>query len=172
MRIDNIYLLLILEAHVSNPYLIFKDGVTHLGQARYLFISRPFFLKILRYLGHIDYRVYRGRIYTLQLTQESQPKALQWRLNGRHGLSNHQPYDCLLNRLFRHRSIKTPKLRVTGLCEGNSPLTGELPAQTAINAENVSIWWRYHDNILFFISNHHTQYIKITWFKITWFNHV
>ena len=46
---------------------------------------------------------------------------LQWRHNGHDGASNHQPHDCLLNRLFRHRSKKTPKLRVTGLCEGNSP---------------------------------------------------
>ena len=36
------------------------------------------------------------------------------------------------------------KLRVTGLCEGNSPVTGEFPAQMASNAENVSIWWRHH----------------------------
>ena len=30
------------------------------------------------------------------------------------------------------------------LCVGNSPVTGEFPAQRSINAENVSIWWRYH----------------------------
>ena len=35
--------------------------------------------------------------------------------------SNHQPPDCLLNHLFRRRSKKTSKLRVTGLCAGNSP---------------------------------------------------
>ena len=39
----------------------------------------------------------------------------------RDGVSNHRCLDCLRNRLFRHRSKKTPKLRVTGLCEGNSP---------------------------------------------------
>ena len=50
----------------------------------------------------------------------------------------------LLNRLFGRRSKKTPKLRVTGLCEGNSPVTGEFPSQMASNAENVSIWWRHH----------------------------
>ena len=33
--------------------------------------------------------------------------ALQSRQNGRDGVSNHQPHDCLLNRLFRHRSKKT-----------------------------------------------------------------
>ena len=36
------------------------------------------------------------------------------------------------------------KLRVTGLCVGNSPVTGEFPALRASNAENVSIWWRHH----------------------------
>ena len=70
---------------------------------------------------------------------------LQWRHNGRDGVSNHQPHDCLLNRLFGRRSKKTSNLRVTGLCAGNSPVTGEFPAQMASNAENVSIWWRHHD---------------------------
>ena len=60
----------------------------------------------------------------------------QWRHNERDGVSNHQPQDCLLRRLFRRRSTKTSKLRVTGLCEGNSPVTGEFPAQRASNAEN------------------------------------
>ena len=67
---------------------------------------------------------------------------LQWRHNERNGVSNHQPHDCLLNRLFRHRWKKTSKLRVTGFCVGNSPVTGEFPAQMASNAEKVSIWWR------------------------------
>ena len=43
-----------------------------------------------------------------------------WRPNGRDSVSNHQPHHCLLNRLFRRRSKKTSKLRVTGLCVGNS----------------------------------------------------
>ena len=67
-----------------------------------------------------------------------------WRHNGRDGVSSHQPHDCLLNRLFRHRTKKTSKFRVTGLCEGNSPVT---PTQRASNAENVSIWWRNHDTL-------------------------
>ena len=70
--------------------------------------------------------------------------SLRWRHNGRISVSNHQPHDCLINRLFRRRSKKTSKLRVTGLCVGNSPGTGEFPAQMASNAENVSIWWRHH----------------------------
>ena len=43
------------------------------------------------------------------------------------------------------RRSKTPKLRVTGLYEGKSPVTGEFPAQKTSNAESVSIWWRHHD---------------------------
>ena len=40
--------------------------------------------------------------------------------------------------------MKTSKLRVTSLCAGNSPVTGEFPAQMASNVENLSIWWRQH----------------------------
>ena len=69
---------------------------------------------------------------------------LRWRHNDHAGVSNHQPHGCLLNRLFRRKSKKTSKLRVTGLCAGNSPGTGEFPAQMASNAENVSIGWRHH----------------------------
>ena len=60
--------------------------------------------------------------------------SLLWRHNGPDGVSNHQHRDCLLNRLFRRRSKKTSKLRVTN----------EFPAQRVSNAENVSIWWRHH----------------------------
>ena len=69
---------------------------------------------------------------------------LQWRHNERDSVSNHQLHDCFLNRLFRRRSMKISKLRVSGLCVGNSPGTGEFPATMASNAENVSIWWRHH----------------------------
>ena len=70
---------------------------------------------------------------------------LPWRHNEHDDVSNHQPHHCLLNSLFGRRSKKTSKLRVTGLWVGNSPGTGEFPAQMASNAENVSIWWRLHD---------------------------
>ena len=73
------------------------------------------------------------------------PEALELRHNGRDSVSNHQPHDCLLNRLFRRTSKKTSKLCITGLCAGNSSVPGEFPAQMASNAENVSIWWRHHE---------------------------
>ena len=65
---------------------------------------------------------------------------LQRRHNEHDGVSIHQPHD-----LFGCRSKKTSKLRVTGLCAGNSPVTGEFPAQMASYAVNVSNWWRHHE---------------------------
>ena len=82
--------------------------------------------------------------WPLVITDEF-PSPLRWRHNDHAGVSNHRSRDCLLNRLFRRRSKRTSKLRVTGLCAGNSPGTGEFPAQRASYAENVSIWWRHHD---------------------------
>ena len=64
---------------------------------------------------------YRERSYTLQ-----------WRHNDRDGVWNHQPQDCLLKRLFMSISKKTSKFRLTGLCAGNSQVTGEFPAQRAV----------------------------------------
>ena len=74
------------------------------------------------------------------------PKSFRWRHNERErdSVSNHKPRYSLLQRLFRRRSKKTPQLRVTGLCAGNLPVTGEFPAQMTSNAENVPIWWRHH----------------------------
>ena len=75
---------------------------------------------------------------------------LQWRHNRRDTVSNHQPHDGLFNWIFRRRSQKTSKLRVTGLCAGKSPGTGDFPAQRTSNVENVSTWWRHHEIIHFY----------------------
>ena len=48
---------------------------------------------------------------------------LQWRHNERNGVSNYRCLDCLVKRLFRHRSLAA-----------NSPVTGEFPAQRTSNA--------------------------------------
>ena len=72
--------------------------------------------------------------------------SLQWRHNARYGVSNDQPHDCFLMCLFRCRSKKASKFRVTGLCAENSPLTGEFLAQRASNAENLFIWWHHNDS--------------------------
>ena len=82
---------------------------------------------------------WQGPAYTLLL-----PCTLEWRHNERNGVSNHRHLDCLFSLLFRRPSKKTPKPRVTGLYEGNPPVTGGFPSQRASDAENVSIWWRHH----------------------------
>ena len=92
-------------------------------------------------------------------------KTLLWRHNGHHGISKHQPHDCLLRRLFRRRSEKTSKLRVTGLCTRNSPVTSEFPTQMASNAENISSRWRHRD-IRRSVS---IKYGKILWNLILYF---
>ena len=87
--------------------------------------------------------------------------SLQWWHNERDGDSNHRGLHCLLNRLFRHKSKETSKLRVTGLCEGKPPLTGGFPSQRASDAENVSIWWCHHgkeDRMLDYIGIGHIMY--------------
>ena len=63
------------------------------------------------------------------------------------------PVSRMFTELFVQSILKkAPKLRVTGLCEGNSPVTGEFPTQRTSNAQNDSIWWRHHDQVIFFFS--------------------
>ena len=101
-------------------------------------------------------------------------KPLQWRHNGRDGVLNHQPHDCLFSHLFRRRSKKISKPRVAGLCAGNSPVTGEFPAQMASNAENVSFWWRHHALKCTYVHKYcikwirlidHSQRVCISWIR-------
>ena len=68
---------------------------------------------------------------------------LQGPHNERHGVSNHQQIDWLLKHLFRRTWKKTSKLRVNGLCE-ESISDRWIHLTKTSNAENVSIWWRYH----------------------------
>ena len=72
------------------------------------------------------------------------PIALQWGHNERDGALNHQPHDCLLNRLFRLRAKKTSKFRVIGPREGNSPVTSEFPAQRPVTRK----LFPFHDVIM------------------------
>ena len=64
--------------------------------------------------------------------------ALQWRHKEPHGVLKHRYLECLLSRLFRRTSKKTSKPSVTGLCEGNPPVTGGFPAQRASYTEMFS----------------------------------
>ena len=93
-------------------------------------VSFFFFYKILHISQQSDYKnrpqtshkhiVCLKWLYPRNAKMFTYPKNrwLQWRHNRRDGVSNHLPYDCLLNRLFGRRSRKTSKLRVIGLCVG------------------------------------------------------
>ena len=63
--------------------------------------------------------------------------ALRWRHNGRDSVLNHQPQPFIQTQINEN-------IKALCHCAGNSPATGEFPAQMASNAENVSIWWRHH----------------------------
>ena len=69
---------------------------------------------------------------------------LRWRHNGHNSVSNHQPRDCLLKRLLRRRSKKTSKLRVTGLCAGNSPRPVNSPHKWPVTRK----MFQFHDVIM------------------------
>ena len=71
-------------------------------------------------------------LFILYISWQLMTRSLQWRHNGRNGISNHQPRDCLLS-IYSGTDKKTSKLRVTGLCSGNTPVTSEFPAQIACN---------------------------------------
>ena len=66
------------------------------------------FQKVTLFFLFFSSSILLTRIYQIYQT------TLQWRQNERDGVSNHQPHDCLLNHLFRRRSKKASKLRVTG----------------------------------------------------------
>ena len=67
---------------------------------------------------------------------------LQWRHNERDGVTNHQPRDSLLNRLFKVQ-IKV-NIKAPSHWSLSGEFTGDFPAQKASNAENASIWWRHY----------------------------
>ena len=73
------------------------------------------------------------------------------------------PIASQITRLFGCRSKKTSKLRVTGLCVGNSPVTGEFPAQMAGNALMTSSCYERLTKIGTWIS----EYVHgVTWLKL------
>ena len=82
--------------------------------------------------------------------------SLQWRHNDHDGVSNHQPHGCLLNRLFRRRSKKTSKLRVTGLYVGNSPGPVNSPHKGTVTRKMFPF-----DDVIMCIHNRH-PYLAFT----------
>ena len=66
------------------------------------------------------------------------PMPSKWRHNGSDGVSDHQPHHCLVNRLFRRRSLAF--VRVIHRWPVNSPRKRPVTRKMF-----VSIWWRHHD---------------------------
>ena len=97
-----------------------------------------------------------------------QKEALQWRHNDYDSISNQQPHCCLLNRLFGRRSKKISKLRVTGLCVGNSPGLVNSPHKGPVTQKMfhlmTSSWvMEFSDGYMFILIS---KYIKrFQWFK-------
>ena len=101
--------------------------------------------------------------------------SLHWRHNDHDGVSNHQPHGCLLNRLFRRRSKKASKLRVTGLCVEFTG-TVEFPAQSPVTRKMfpfddvimimASKWWSLNsfeeDRILLWVFTLQMRYSDLT----------
>ena len=108
-----------------------KDCLTFVWMTRYATVSQSGFRFILMRC------LFKGLITSQSILMKV---PLQWRHTEHNGVSNHHRLECLLNRLFRRRSMEISKLHVTGLYEGDSLVIGWFPAQRASNAENVSIW--------------------------------
>ena len=85
--------------------------------------------------GLIPMPPYKTMISLYSRTKQTKYTSLPWCHNGCDVISNQQRPDCLLNHLFRHRSKKTSKLHISGLCEGNPLVTGGFPSQRASNVE-------------------------------------
>ena len=100
----------------------------------------------------------------LYLTVITHP--LQWRHNDRDGVSNHQPHDCLLKRLFRRRSKKISKLRVVDPCvAGEFPHKGPATRKTSSWRSNLITikFCRYQASTMFLVyAKYNCHWIDVT----------
>ena len=94
------------------------------------------------------------------ITYSSLDISLQWRHNDHDSVSNHQPHGCLLNRLFRRRSKKTSKLRVTGLCVGNSPGPVNSPHKGPVTRKMFPF-----DDVFMLLETRRAQRAETKWYK-------
>ena len=88
---------------------IFRPSYLHNG------ISYTGKMTSLYWIGACNLFIYHTPLLVMCVIE-----TLLWRHNECDGISNCWRRNCLLKCLFRHRSKKILKLRVTGLCEGNS----------------------------------------------------
>ena len=98
------------------PFPNFNGAVVH---------SRKWILKV----SSAEYWVFFSRPQCVNISKSwysvGHDNASQWRHNERDGVSDHRRLHCLFICWFRRRSKKTSRVRVTGLCAGNSPVAGK-----------------------------------------------
>ena len=82
-----------------------------------------YYLTYLWNIAKVQRNLFLNRLLAQQISVASY--WARWRLKS-------PACDCLLICLIRRKSKKTSKLCVTGLWEGNSPATGEFPAQRQV----------------------------------------
>ena len=68
-----------------------------------------------------------------------------------YGVTNHRRLDCLLNRLFRHRSKKTSELRVTGLCRGIHRWPADSPHKAASKRPVKRTFFSFDDVTMYYL---------------------
>ena len=98
----------------------------HVSMAKCAIIVSPIFSMIWRFDG-----IWSRNQASFTAICSVESISLQWRRNGRKSVSKSPASRLFSNRLIRRRPKKTSKLRITGLCAGNSPGNGEFPAQMA-----------------------------------------
>ena len=136
----------IISYHIISYHIISHHITSHHITSHHITSYHIISYHIISY--HITIHHITSHITSHHIIIFSQSISLQWHHNEHDDGPNHGRLCCLLNRLFRHRSKKTSKLRVTGLCEGNPLMTPRgFPSQRSINTENVLIWWRHHDSV-------------------------
>ena len=101
-------------ARASIPKTWYREYLTSIRQVVRAFDMNP------KVAGLSATRVETFSVSKTSTLSKEHSFALHWRHNDHGGVLNHQPHGCLLNRLFRRRSKKSSKLRVTGHCAGNS----------------------------------------------------
>ena len=79
-------------------------------------ISLSCFVQMFTHIVQDHFTASRNSFVALLIAVKQLWRTLLWRHNGRDGVSNNQPHDCLLDHSFRRRSKKTSKFRVTGFC--------------------------------------------------------
>ena len=138
-----------------------------LGMIIYLTNHRPYHSFSLQMKGRSKWRPYSRCVESNFYHYINEYAPLQWHHNGRDSVSNHQPHHCLLNRLFRRRSKKISKLRVTGLCAGNSPGPVNSPHKWPVMRKMFPfddvIMTRVH-----MLSKHAHITVQRSWFEPTW----